>query len=751
MLPKLPYKGRKTERQIISFQGLNRSESTQDGELRDAEGLSTADFPCLTQRKGRTKLTGYSDAKDLFEWDGKLLVVANSTLYLDGEPLTNVLDGKKQWAVVNSKLCIWPDKISLDLLDKKISHFEASMTTEPGVEEETVTLTDSSLTALLKPVVRRNISAWRFKGNADRWNPAVYTYGTDRAAVEACWNAATGQWSGLAALENLRGIMSSRNTNGMLSAGEIFIPEKQSEDVMNDLAFAFVEENAQAGKYPDKSKYNSEGYYGVFTKTDPAYWDIIGSSDVLWWFDIYKVGMANPLFSAVFQVGDAVSVTGTPFGACDVEHRIIQGITNQTNTLNFAAGTFREPAAYHERESVLPGNNGEKYYILLGETYYCLTMRENVAAGQVLLVFPGDSPEVQVWDPEKKKAVSSYTIGNGLKLNEGTSERGTKLTATKYEIKDTVTIQRSMPELDYICERGNRLWGVSNRDRTIYASALGLPGHFYDYAGLSTDSYALAVGSEGDFTGICAFGGGVCCWKERRLHKVLGSFPAEYYTAEYEITGVQAGSERSMVIINETLYYKGPDGVYAYAGGTPGLISYKLGSERLRDGIGERDGTNYCLNVTGAEKKPMQLVYDTVHRQWMKEDSIRVEAMAESDGTLYLLDGAGEIWKTDEKSEETIHWMAEFVPMDETGHDRKRYSKLMLRLDMHSGAWLQVELQKDRGPWEIIWTQAATRAMTVNVPLQLMRCDRVGIRLRGKGRTTIRSMVREYSLGSSEE
>ena len=54
-----------------------------------------------------------------------------------------------------------------------------------------------------------------------------------------------------------------------------------------------------------------------------------------------------------------------------------------------------------------------------------------------------------------------------------------------------------MPDLDFICESENRLWGCSNETRTIYASALGDPTNFFSYQGLSTDSYAVAVGSEG--------------------------------------------------------------------------------------------------------------------------------------------------------------------------------------------------------------------------------------------------------------
>ena len=151
-----------------------------------------------------------------------------------------------------------------------------------------------------------------------------------------------------------------------------------------------------------------------------------------------------------------------------------------------------------------------------------------------------------------------------------------------------------MPSLDYICESENRLWGVSNQDRTIYASALGDPVNFYLYKGLSTDSYAVAVGSEGNWSAICRYGASVLCWKERTLHKVIGSYPSEYQVVTYQYTGVANGSHSSLRNLNEVLYYLGADGkVYAYAGAAPRMASQQFGGHRFTDGTAGADGTRY--------------------------------------------------------------------------------------------------------------------------------------------------------------
>ena len=111
ILPKLPYTMNKVQRQITEFLGLNLSENTKEGELSDAYGLSTEKYPSLTQRAGRTALDGYTEPTDIFEWDGKLVVVDDGLLYYDGTPIDNVAPGKKQFAVLNSKIVVLPDKL----------------------------------------------------------------------------------------------------------------------------------------------------------------------------------------------------------------------------------------------------------------------------------------------------------------------------------------------------------------------------------------------------------------------------------------------------------------------------------------------------------------------------------------------------------------------------------------------------------------------------------------------------------------
>lgn len=78
---------------------------------------------------------------------------------------------------------------------------------------------------------------------------------------------------------------------------------------------------------------------------------------------------------------------------------------------------------------------------------------------------------------------------------------------------DPVTVERSVPDMDYVVESGNRLWGCKygivngQAVNAIYASKLGDFKNWNCYAGLSTDSYAASRGSDGAFTGAGGLSG----------------------------------------------------------------------------------------------------------------------------------------------------------------------------------------------------------------------------------------------------
>lgn len=315
---------------------------------------------------------------------------------------------------------------------------------------------------------------------------------------------------------------------------------------------------------------------------------------------------------------------------------------------------------------------------------------------------------------------------------------------------NTVTVSRNVPDFDCVCESANRLWGAA--DNTIWASALGDPLTFYAYDGLSTDAFTVAVGTDGAFTGCIAYSSNVLFFKEHVLHKVLGGMPSEYRVYDYTVPGVQDGSSKSMVVNNEILYYKGVDGVYAYNGATPSLISANFGLRRFQAASAGTDGSHYCISMQDVESLVWGLyVYDTQTGIWMREDDTHVIDFARLDTVLYFLNATdGDVYamEQDDADEGRFPWSGTFCPLDDTVYGKRGYSKLWMKFELAPGAWCKAELSEDGGPWHDAGIWSDSNRETVTAPIFPGRCDTFRLRLSGLGRCVIKNLVREFDVGS---
>lgn len=329
--------------------------------------------------------------------------------------------------------------------------------------------------------------------------------------------------------------------------------------------------------------------------------------------------------------------------------------------------------------------------------------------------------------------------GKVLTFYENTLTEGTE--------SGTVTLERKVPDLDFICESNYRLWGT--KGNTIYASKYGDPLNFFVYDGLSGDSYYIDVGSEGEFTGCAPYSSHICFFKENTLHKLYGSKPSNFQIVTSQVHGVQAGCERSICVVNEQLIYKGVHGVYAYSGGIPDLISENFGTRRYSNAAAACDGERYYISMQGSDGWHL-MVYDVLKGIWLREDGTQAVDMAFHEGEVYFLDGGGTLWKVDrEAGREDVEWSATFCPFHETMDERKGYSRFNMRVEMAAGAWLSVDMKTDRDlKWREVYTTHDEKARTVSVPIIPTRCDSVSIRVRGKGECTIKAFIREFTVGS---
>ena len=321
---------------------------------------------------------------------------------------------------------------------------------------------------------------------------------------------------------------------------------------------------------------------------------------------------------------------------------------------------------------------------------------------------------------------------------------------------EVVELERRVPDMDYLTECDNRVWGCSNKENVIYACKLGDPTNWFSYRGIAADSYAVTVGSDGAFTGAATCMGYALFFKENTLHKLYGSKPSDFQLSSLRCRGVAKGAARSLCVINETLYYLSPDGVMAWDGSIPTKVSTALDPARLRNVKsalgGALDGRYYLHLVRGSgEAQAVRLlVYDTERGLWQEEDVCSYE-MAGSGGQLYLWDGKA-IWAADADREE--NWQQaggiedgvsfELVSGD-IGLDSPEelyLSRLTLRLEAEVKSRIEVAVSYDSGAWETLAQLTADGRRCFDVPFVPRRCGSLRFRLKGRGQLTLRSLTR---------
>ena len=309
----------------------------------------------------------------------------------------------------------------------------------------------------------------------------------------------------------------------------------------------------------------------------------------------------------------------------------------------------------------------------------------------------------------------------------------------------TVSIRRKVPALSLIRESGNRLWGVEGN--TIFGSALGDPTNFYTYDGLDTDSFAVAVASDGAFTAVVPYGSSVLFFKEEVLHKLLGDYPSNYQLYDSKIPGVKRESSGSVCRINEVVYYHGREGVYQYAGGTPKLISQDFGPRRYEKASAGALGDRYYISMKDLRTAAWGMwVYDIQNRLWVREDGTHAAGFASGNGKLWYLDGDGTkvMCATPDTSAEVVAWSVTLDRFDERLRSRNAFVRLILRAEVvESTGWLQVEVSTDKGPWRLIYPRKEHWTGVCVIPIIFPWCDGLRIRISGQGKVMLHSITRE--------
>ncbi len=338
------------------------------------------------------------------------------------------------------------------------------------------------------------------------------------------------------------------------------------------------------------------------------------------------------------------------------------------------------------------------------------------------------------------------------------------LTSDFTQSANTVTVSRNIPEMDYITAAGNRLWGcrygVDEKGKPvneIYASRLGDAKNWYSFEGVSTDSYTASIGTDGVFTGAITYEGDPFFFKEDSVIRIYGSRPSDFTVITSNIRGIENGSSKSAVIVDDTLYYKTYNGIVAYNGGMPYNVDDALGSGMYRNAVAGCRNGNYYVSMETAEGEYELFVYDTAEKEWYHEDNAKVSEFCRSGNELYMLvegtdtqsiysvGGAGDL-----PGEENIFWSLESADIDYYLAGKKATTKLEIKLKLSEGAYFNAEICYDgeRNWRKIAAENGPLRCLTVS--LRPRRCDSFRLRFSGHGEVSFISMARYITENGDE-
>lgn len=332
------------------------------------------------------------------------------------------------------------------------------------------------------------------------------------------------------------------------------------------------------------------------------------------------------------------------------------------------------------------------------------------------------------------------------------------VTGTGYEETNPVKVERTVPDMDFVTECGNRIWGckygvVDGKPvNEIYACKLGDFKNWRCYQGLSTDSYAASRGSDGVFTGAITLQGHPLFFKEECIEKVYPSSTGAHQIVTTEARGVQRGCHRSLVIVEETVYYKSRTDVCAYSGSLPVSVSEALGEMRYKDARAGAEGNLYYISMQDEQGAWHLMAYDTAKRMWHREDNTRAMMFTTCDGRLWWIDEDKKqlVCRVSDglEEEKDFAWQAEsgIIGFQQVGN--KYVSRFTVRAELDKGANIYMEMQVDDGLWQRMITYARPGLRSFNIPVLPRRCDHLKLRFGGKGGCKIYSVSKYLREGS---
>ncbi len=332
---------------------------------------------------------------------------------------------------------------------------------------------------------------------------------------------------------------------------------------------------------------------------------------------------------------------------------------------------------------------------------------------------------------------------------------------------ENVTMKKvTANSMDFVVEHNNRLWGCSSAKHEIYCSKLGEPLKWGEYKGISTDSWAATVGSDGDFTGVTVFNDSVLFFKENCVHIVYGTKASNFSVNTITLRGVQKGSENSFCISEGLLYYKAPEGIFCFNGSSSSRVDYAFGKDITETMTGVADDTRIIMAQTAAVPYITRMyVYDCIHSCWYTRDGgsyggfpgtaeiingysadgkLKLVLFESALGILYVVEIPRDDDDTFDGVTEYPVFEMESGELNRSGGIMRYITKLKFVIGVVKPAYdtencyvrFSIKLSYDGGEWETVYSYDSRTSNTAGeiftVPVIPRRCGRMKLKIDGE-------------------
>ena len=697
---------------ISQFLGLNLNHVIGDGEFSDMENLTSDNYPLLSPRKKRTLALNIGKST----WDSKTVTwtetadvdVSQAVGYYKSSALT--ITGKDTY------------KLNFEYDDDVISHAKVNVY-ENGVvtQEETflsptceyIFTTDTATTSLSVEIVAYAIEPEDFDPD-DMTN--YITNRTLKVQVAV-----------------IRGILCKNNKLAYMLGQKMYYGTSEA-----NFSTYFPEDDDKVSEL----KMISFGVYilvfptGLWFNTKDGSYGKLGA--------YLKVEGAAVSYSICDSEGTAYNPTVSataPTSPSDGDYWL--NTTDQGLYIYYTAMSTWQPIATSYIKIEVTGADFSEFEV--GDAVFMNTKLADINEGSII------------------RSVSGNTI-----IVEGVMDA-----ATDSETID-FTCERKIPQLDFVCVAHNRVWGchagtVSGSDAVneIYASKQGDAKNWYVYDGISTDSYALSLGDDGDFTGAITFQGYPMFFKENVVYRIYGSYPAAYQLTTYDCRGVQKGSEKSLCVLGELLIYKSIKDFCVWDGSTPSRISENLGDNIFTNAVAGVALNKYYVSMKKGDEEWF-LVYDIQKGLWHREDYLNIEQFTyNNQGQLYGKNGlniygfglASEDFELTNTAEELhVYWSATLSKQyaqrstqynTYTSVENIRPNKVIIRADVPVNSELSVFVAYDDKPFEMVKViRGEEYAQKFN--FTPVKCDHYQIRFEGRDDCKVYLIQTEFQQGGQK-